>query len=328
MTRTRILSIVVIIISLVAIVWSLGGGMFSSRGFEFAIEGAMIEGEVPDTTEWGVAELRLDTAAGRFEIRGKALRPIVVELGSEEVTYCSTLFIERGEIAVEEGNAMGTAANNARTAMRAEVDSLAWSCPEGEYSVAFERGYDSLARAYIEANRTNLYGGWLAERLSRELPIEQASELFDELSSGVKRTEAVAPLRERVERYERSQVGRRVENLPEEVMDELQAGRYVLIDFWASWNHDSQVRARELAAVTNQFEGAKLRVCRISMDNSREQWLTSIEGDSAEWIQLNGEISELAIELLPVSYLLSPQGKIVARAKSIDELSQVLKELF
>lgn len=328
MTRTRILSIVVIIISLVAIVWSLGGGMFSSRGFEFAIEGAMIEGEVPDTTEWGVAELRLDTAAGRFEIRGKALRPIVVELGSEEVTYCSTLFIERGEIAVEEGNAMGTAANNARTAMRAEVDSLAWSCPEGEYSVAFERGYDSLARAYIETNRTNLYGGWLAERLSRELPIEQASELFDELSSGVKRTEAVAPLRERVERYERSQVGRRVENLPEEVMDELQAGRYVLIDFWASWNHDSQVRARELAAVTNQFEGAKLRVCRISMDNSREQWLTSIEGDSAEWIQLNGEISELAIESLPVSYLLSPQGKIVARAKSIDELSQVLKELF
>ncbi len=328
MTRTRILSIVVIIISLVAIVWSLGGGMFSSRGFEFAIEGAMIEGEVPDTTEWGVTELRLDTAAGRFEIRGKALRPIVVELGSEEVTYCSTLFIERGEIAVEEGNAMGTAANNARTAMRAEVDSLAWSCPEGEYSVAFERGYDSLARAYIEANRTNLYGGWLAERLSRELPIEQASELFDELSSGVKRAEAVAPLRERVERYERSQVGRRVENLPEEVMDELQAGRYVLIDFWASWNHDSQVRARELAAVTNQFEGAKLRVCRISMDNSREQWLTSIEGDSAEWIQLNGEISELAIESLPVSYLLSPQGKIVARAKSIDELSQVLKELF
>lgn len=328
MTRTRILSIVVIIISLVAIVWSLGGGMFSSRGFEFAIDGAMIEGEVPDTTEWGVAELRLDTAAGRFEIRGKALRPIIVELGSEEVTYCSTLFIERGEIAVEEGNAMGTAANNARTAMRAEVDSLAWSCPEGEYSVVFERGYDSLARAYIEANRTNLYGGWLAERLSRELPIEQASELFDELSSGVKRTEAVAPLRERVERYERSQVGRRVENLPEEVMDELQARRYVLIDFWASWNHDSQVRARELAAVTNQFEGAKLRVCRISMDNSREQWLTSIEGDSAEWIQLNGEISELAIESLPVSYLLSPQGKIVARAKSIDELSQVLKELF
>ena len=80
--------------------------------------------------------------------------------------------------------------------------------------------------------------------------------------------------------------------------------------------------------MTNQFEGAKLRVCRISMDNSREQWLTSIEGDSAEWIQLNGEISELAIESLPVSFLLSPQGKIVARAKSIDELSQVLKELF
>lgn len=328
MTRTRIISIVVIIISLVAIVWSLGGSMFTLRGFEFAIEGAMIDGEVPDTTEWGVAELRVDTAAGRFEIRGKALRPIVVELGSEEVTYCSTLFIERGEITVEESCATGTAANDARTAMRAEVDSLAWSCPEGEHSVAFERGYDSLARAYIEANRTNLYGGWLAERLSRELPIEPARELFERLSSGVKRTEAVAPLRERVVCYERSHVGRRVENLPEEVVAELQAERYVLIDFWASWNHDSKDRARELAAVTSQFEGTKLTVCRISMDNSREQWLSSIEGDSAEWIQLNGEVCELAIESLPTSYLLSPQGKIVARTESIDELSQALKELF
>lgn len=328
MTRTRIISIVVIIISLVAIVWSLGGGMFSSRGFGFVIEGAMIEGEVPDTTAWGVAELKLDTVDGRFEIRGKALRPIVVELGSEEVTYCSTLFIERGQIVVEEGNATGTAANDARTAMRAEVDSLAWSCPEGEYSAAFECGYDSLARAYIKANRDNLYGGWLSEQLSRELPIEQARELFGELSSGVKRTEAVAPLRERVVRYERSQVGRRAESLPEEVMRELQAERYVLVDFWASWNHDAQDRARELAAVTSQFEGAELTVCRISMDNSREQWLSAIEDDPTAWIQLNGEVCDLAIESLPMSYLLSPQGKIVARSESIDELSQALKELF
>ncbi len=328
MTRTRIISIVVIIISLVAIVWSLGGAMFRERGFEFAIEGTMIEGEVPDTTEWGVAELRLDTAEGRFRIRGKALRPIVVELGSEEVTYCPTLFIERGEIAVEEGCATGTAANDARTAMRAEVDSLAWRCPEGEYSAAFERGYDSLARAYIKANRTNLYGGWLAERLSGELLIEPARELFEGLSSGVKSTEAVAPLRERVVRYERSQVGCRVENLPEEVMRELQAKRYVLIDLWASWNHDSQVRARELAAVTGRFEGAELTICRISMDNSREQWLSSIEGDPTAWIQLTGELCGLAIESLPVSYLLSPQGKIVLCTESVDELSQALEELF
>ena len=328
MTRTRFLSIVVIIISLVAIVWSLWGGMFSQRGFDFAIEGALEAGEVPDTTGWAVAKLEIDTAEGRFEIRGKALRPMVVELGTEEVSYCSTLFVERGQIVVEQGSATGTAANDARTAMRAEVDSLSWSCPEGEYSEAFERGYDSLARAYIEANRANLYGGWLAEQLSREVAIEQARELFEGLSSGVQRTEAVAPLRERVVRYERSRVGRRVESLPEEVNRQLQADKYVLIDFWASWNADSQARARELAQLTSTIEGAKLAVCRISMDNSREQWLSAIEGAPSEWIQLNGEVCGLAIESLPVSYLISPQGKIVARTESIAELAQALNERF
>ena len=328
MSRTRIISLAVIVLSVVAIVWSLGGGMFRERGFDFTIEGAMEAGEVPDTTGWGVADLKLDTVGGRYRIAGHAVRPCVVELGTDEVTYCSTLFIERGRIAVEEGRATGTAANDARTAMLSATDSLAWSCPEGEYSEAYERGYDSLARAYIEANRANLYGGWLAERLSCELPIDEARELFEGLSSGVRRTEAVAPLRERVERYDRSQEGRRVNALPNEVDSLLQADRYVVIDFWASWNVDEQVRADKLRTLTAQFDESELAICRISMDNSREQWQSAIEGDPTEWIQLRGESCGLAIESLPISYLLSPKGRIVARAESIDELKQALEELF
>lgn len=328
MTRTRIISLAVIVLSVAAIVWSLGGGMFRERGFDFTIEGAMEAGEVPDTTGWGIADLELDTVGGRYRIAGHAVRPCVVEVGTDEVTYCSTLFIERGDITVEEWRATGTAANDARTAMLSATDSLAWSCPEGEYSEAYERGYDSLARAYIEANRANLYGGWLAERLSRELPIDEARELFEGLSSGVRRTEAVAPLRERVERYERSQEGRRVNALPSEVASALDEGRYVLIDFWASWNINESVRADKLKALTTQFEASELAICRISMDNSREQWQSAIEGDPMEWIQLRGESCGLAIESLPISYLISPKGVIVARTESIDELGQTLKELF
>lgn len=328
MSRTRIISLAVIVLSVVAIVWSLGGGMFRERGFDFMIEGAMTAGEVPDTTGWGVADLKLDTVGGRYRIAGHAVRPCVVEVGTDEVTYCSTLFIERGRIVVEEWRATGTAANDARTAMLSATDSLAWSCPEGEYSEAYERGYDSLARAYIEANRTNLYGGWLAERLSRQLPIDEARGLFEGLTSGVRRTEAVAPLRERVECYDRSQVGRRVNALPGEVASVLDEGGYVLIDFWASWNVNESVRADKLRTLIAQFDEPELAICRISMDNSREQWQSAIEDDPTEWIQLRGESCGLAIESLPISYLLSPKGRIVARAESIDELRQALEELF
>ena len=328
MSRTRIISLAVIVLSVLASVWSLGGGMFRERGFDFKIEGSMEAGEVPDTTGWCMPDLELDTVGGRYRIAGHAVRPCVVEVGTDEVTYCSTLFIERGRIAVEEGRATGTTASDARTTMLSATDSLVWSCPEGEYSVAFERGYDSLARAYIEANRANLYGGWLAERLSRQLPIDEARGLFEGLTSGVRRSEAVAPLRERVARDDRSQVGQRVDVLPNEVDSLLQADRYVVIDFWASWNVDEQVRADKLRTLTAQFDASELTVCRISMDNSREQWQSAIEDDPMEWIQLRGESCGLAIESLPISYLLSPKGRIFARADSIDELRRALEELF
>lgn len=328
MTRTRIISLVVIVLSVVAIVWSLGGGLSRERGFDFAIEGALEAAEIPDTTGWGVTDLEIDTTDGRYRIAGRAVRPCVVELGSEEVVYCSTLFIERGEIIVEQGRASGTVANDARTAMRAEVDSLAWNYPEGEYSADYKRAYDSLARAYVEANRANLYGGWLAEQLSRELPIEPARELYEQLTKGVRRAEAVAPLRERVERDERSQVGRRAPTLPAEVEQQLSEGRYVLLSFWASWNYDDREHARLLAELSARFGASGLSVCRISMDNSREQWQSSIEGEPTVWIQLFGVDCGLAIESLPMSYVISPDRKIAVRATSMAELAEGVAELF
>lgn len=328
MSRTRIISLLVIVLSVVVIAWSLSGGMCRERGFEFAIEGAMEAAEVPDTTGWKVAELELDTADGRYRIAGRALRPCVVEIGSEEVSYCSTLFIERGQIIVDEGCATGTAANDARTAMRAEVDSLAWSYPEGTYSEGYQRAYDSLVRAYIEGNRANLYGGWLAEQLSRKLPIEPSRELYGQLSKGVRRTEAVATLRDRVERDERSQVGRRMAELPAQVEQQLSEGRYVLLDFWASWNYNEGERSRQIAELSTKYGVSELSVCRISMDNSHEQWQKAIEDDPIDWIQLRSEDCGLAIELLPTSYVVSPDRKIVLRVSSVAELTEGVAELF
>lgn len=335
MSRTRLISLLVILLSVGVIIWSLGGGMFSSREFDFRIEGEIIEGELPDTSNWNVERLELDSSDGRYIISGKAKRPSVVELRSEEVSYCSALFIERGKILVENYRATGTISNDARTAMLSEADSLAWSHPEGEYSASYKQAYDSLTRKYISQNSNNLYGGWLTNRISGELTIDQAQALYKQLSSGVRRTEVVAPLRSRIERHLRSQEGKRIRNLPAEIQQLLNEEQYVLVDFWASWNHNDRTRTRNLGEITAPYEGAKLSICRISMDNSPAQQRLASQDDPSTWLQLSGiegcgaEIAEkLSIESLPTSYLLSPDGRIVAQATSIEELESALKELF
>ncbi len=335
MSRTRLISLLVILLSVGVIIWSLGGGMFSSREFDFRIEGEIIESELPDTSNWNVERLELDSSDGRYIISGKAKRPSVVELRSEEVSYCSALFIERGKILVENYRATGTISNDARTAMLSEADSLAWSHPEGEYSASYKQAYDSLTRKYISQNSNNLYGGWLTNRISGELTIDQAQALYKQLSSGVRRTEVVAPLRSRIERHLRSQEGRRIADLPIEVQQLLDEKRYVLIDFWASWNINDHTRSRNLAETTAPYEGTKLSICRISMDNSPTQQRIASQDEPTSWLQLSGIegsgatiVAKLSIESLPTTYLISPEGRIVAHTTSIAELGELLNELF
>jgi len=149
-----------------------------------------------------------------------------------------------------------------------------------------------------------------------------------------------AEMRERVDAYKATGIGMSAplftQNDPEGNAVSLSSlrGSYVLIDFWASWCVPCRAESPFMIPVYNKHKDKKFSLIGVSLDDSKSAWLEAIKNDSLPWIQvsdLNSWQNEIAkkyyIHSVPANYLISPEGKIVAKNLSPALLDKTLTEL-
>jgi peroxiredoxin len=110
-------------------------------------------------------------------------------------------------------------------------------------------------------------------------------------------------------------------------------GKYVLVDFWASWCGPCRAENPNVVKVHNEFKNKKnFAILGVSLDKDKEAWQKAIQDDGLDWKQISDlkywnskAVSTFQFEGIPFNLLIDPQGKVIATALRGDSLENKLK---
>lgn len=111
-------------------------------------------------------------------------------------------------------------------------------------------------------------------------------------------------------------------------------GKYVLLDFWASWCPDCR---KDIPAVKALYEkyGKKVEFIGVSFDNDHDKWAKCVMDNGMKWRQVSelkrmresDVAKQFGVQWIPSMTLIGPDGKVVLSTVVIERMEKALEEI-
>lgn len=113
-------------------------------------------------------------------------------------------------------------------------------------------------------------------------------------------------------------------------------GKYVLVDFWASWCGPCRRENPNVVRLFYKYKDKGFDILGVSLDQSKDPWLKAIEKDGLAWTQISdlqywnsAAAQAYGVQAIPASFLLDKEGKVIAKfVGDSADLEKKLEELF
>lgn len=305
-----------------------------------APKGYVINGEIEGMTE-GKVYLKsfrnkmffdVDTADvqnGKFTFEGKVDEPLLFGLATDEMDYPVQLFVENAPMNVRIG-----ADGETVKVENSPVNEVFL----GNAQKVFEEGYniDSLITKYPDSPAAAYL---LYRYFTYQLPLDQLKATRAKISPVLANSPYVTDLDGIIARLENVQIGKTAPEftLPDTAGVDVSLsdfrGKYVLLDFWASWCPPCRRENPNVVKAYQDYKDKNFTIIGISLDNHKAKWLKAIQDDHLTWTHVSdlkywdSEIPALyGVRGIPANVLLDPDGVIIAKNITGEELHARLKE--
>jgi peroxiredoxin len=257
------------------------------------------------------------------------------KLNEEYVKY-HTMVLLPGENKINALNAKYAAATNDKRNDKEFKDSLMT-----QYR-AMVKEQDSLTKSYINKNPDSYFSLLaLSEMTNGNSDKAIGNEpVFKSLSTRLKTSKDGVNLARLIEAGRTTSVGTMapdftendVNNKPVKLSD--YKGKYVLLDFWASWCGPCRAENPNVLKAYNKYKDKNFTVLGVSLDAKKEPWLAAIKADGLTWTEIsdlkgwnNMVAKQYTIRSIPQNFLIDPTGKIVGKNLRGDDLEEKLAAL-
>ena len=207
---------------------------------------------------------------------------------------------------------------------------------------AIEAAQQHLRVQYVQAHPDAHYSLFVLLDLEQAITEDERYALYQGLSAGVRNSLRGQRVGAQIKSLQQVAVGSMApdftQNTPANVPVKLSSlrGKYVLLDFWASWCVPCRQENPQVLKAYTTFKDKGFTVLGVSLDEerSRKAWVRAIQQDGLTWPQVsdlkawnNAAAQAFGVHFIPQNFLLDPQGKIIATNLRGEELQSTLAKL-